>query len=94
MIKDVIRKLLLNSEQERAFRIVANYVTASRGEQLFIYLGGMGGTGKSQVIKTLMHFFKSRNESHRFVVLALIRTAAAFLQGSTYHSFLGVLING
>jgi len=34
-----------------------------------MYVGGMAGTGKSQVIKALMNFFKSRNESHRFVVL-------------------------
>ena len=59
-----------------------------------MYLGSMGGTGKSQVIKSLMHFFKSRNESHRFVVLAPTGTAAALLQGSTYHSFLGVPIDG
>ena len=41
-----------------------------------------------------MQFFKSRNESHRFVVLAPTGTAAALLQGSTYHSFLGVPIDG
>ena len=54
----------------------------------------MGGTGKSQVIKALMDFFKSRNESHRFVVLAPTGTAAALLHGSTYHSYLGVPIDG
>src|SRR3984885_12624838 len=41
-----------------------------------------------------MEFFKSRNESHRFVVLAPTGTAAALLHGSTYHSFLGVPIDG
>jgi len=50
---------------------------------------GMGGTGKSQVVKALMDFYKFRNESHRFVVLAPTGTAAALLHGSTYHSFLG-----
>src|SRR5882762_9733386 len=33
-------------------------------------------------------------ESHRFVVLAPTGTAAALLHGSTYHSFLGVPIDG
>src|SRR5882762_7877117 len=37
--------------------------------------------------------FKSRNESHRFVVLAPTGTAAALLHGSTYHSILGVPID-
>jgi hypothetical protein len=59
-----------------------------------IYVGGMGGTGKSQVIKTLMDFYKFRNESHRFVVWAPTGTAAALLHGSTYHSFLEVPIDG
>jgi len=49
-----------------------------------------GRYGKSQVIKALMNFFTSRNESHRFVVLAPTGTAAALLHGSTYHSILGV----
>ena len=41
-----------------------------------------------------MDFFKSRNEFHRFVVLAPTGTAAALLNGSTSHSFLGVPIDG
>ena len=61
LIEDVIQKFLLDSDQERAFRIVSNHAVTPGAEQLIMYLGGMGGTGKSQVIKALMHFFKSRN---------------------------------
>ena len=50
----------------------------------------MGGTGKSQVIRALMKFFKDRNESHRFLVLAPTGSAAALLGGATYHSILGI----
>jgi hypothetical protein len=94
LIEDVIKKFELTTEQERAFRIVANHAVTPGVEQLIMYVGGMGGTGKSQVIKALMDFFKSRNESHRFIVLAPTGTAAALLHGSTYHSFLGVPIDG
>src|SRR5882762_3081953 len=59
-----------------------------------MYVGGMAGTGKSQVIKALMDFFKSRNKSRRFVVLAPTGTATALLLSSTYHLFLGVPIDG
>ena len=52
LIEDVIQKFLLNSEQERAFRIVANHAVTPGAEQLMMYLGGMGGTRKSQVIKS------------------------------------------
>jgi predicted AAA+ superfamily ATPase len=69
LIEDVIEKFELTSDQERSFRIIANHAVTPGSEQLMIYVGGMGGTGKSQVIKALMEFFKSRNESHRFVVL-------------------------
>ena len=55
-----------------------------------MYLGGMGGTGKSQVIKALISFFKKRNESHHIIILAPTGSAAALLAGYTYHSVLGI----
>jgi len=55
-----------------------------------MYLGGMGGTGKSQVIKALISFFKKRNESHRIIILVPTGSAAALLAGYTYHSVLGI----
>ena len=94
MIDDVVLEFNLNQEQERAFRIVANHAVTPEAEQLKMYMGGMGGTGKSQVIKALMHFFKLRNESHRIVVLGPTGTSAALLNGSTYHSFLGISMKG
>src|SRR6266545_3494245 len=51
-----------------------------------MYLGGMGGTGKTQAIKALTHFFTKRKEVHRFIVVAPTGTAAALLGGSTCHS--------
>ncbi len=59
-------------------------------EQLKMYLGGMGGTGKTQVIRALIDMFEQKKESHRFLVLAPTGTAAALLNGSTYHSALGL----
>ncbi|KAF8230979.1 hypothetical protein L208DRAFT_1071206, partial [Tricholoma matsutake] len=47
--------------------------------QLKMYLGGMGGTGKSQVIKALISLFEKRNESHRIMILAPTGSAAALL---------------
>jgi ATP-dependent exoDNAse (exonuclease V) alpha subunit len=89
-IDETIQEFTLNSEQERAFRIVANHSVEPKSEQLKMYLGGMGGTGKSQVIKALSIFLEKRNESHRFVILGPTGSSAALLNGSTYHSFLGL----
>ena len=94
LIDDTAKQFSLNKEQERAFRIVANHASMVATEQLRMYLGGMGGTGKSQVIRALIHLFESRKESHRFVALAPTGTVAALLNGSTYHKALGIQRKG
>jgi len=73
----------LNQEQKRAFHIVSNHACNRNYEQLKMYIGGMGGTGKTQVLKALVQFFKKRNETHCFVIVAPTGTAAALLAGST-----------
>jgi hypothetical protein len=90
MIDSLVDKHTLNEEQEKAFRIVANHISSTDVPPLRMYLGGMGGTGKSQVIKAIKELFEKRKESHRFIILAPTGTAAALLNGSTYHSFLGL----
>ena len=90
IILNTILDFSLNEEQKRAFQIIANHASETYPQQLKMYLGGMGGTGKSQVIKALISMFNQRQESHRFIVLAPTGTAAALLNGSTYHSMLGI----
>ena len=90
VINSTVLDFSLNKEQERAFRIIANHAISENPEQLRMYLGGMGGTGKTQVIKALSCFFTQRNEAHRFVIVAPTGTAAALLGGSTYHSTFGI----
>ena len=85
MIDETVHNYRLNSEQERAFRIVANHATCEF-EMLKMYLGGMGGTGKSQVIKALVNLFTQQKEEHIFLILAPTGSAATLLNGSTYHS--------
>jgi hypothetical protein len=92
LIDESVIKFTLNIEQQRAFRIIANHAVTPQCEQLKMNLGGMGGTGKSQVIKALKHFFEQRNESYRIVLLGPTGASAALLSGSTYHSFLGICV--
>jgi len=89
-IDNTVHKYSLNMKQERAFQIIANHATMKNPEQLMMYIGGMGGTGKSRVIKALISFFESRNESHRIIVVAPTGNAAALIGGHTYHSVLGI----
>ena len=63
-INDTVERFFLNSDQERAFQIVSNHAISMNVEQLQMYMEGMGGTGKSQVIKALSSFFETRHEAH------------------------------
>ncbi len=90
IIKSISTKGTLNEEQDRAFNIVASHAVNPTATQLSMYLGGMAGTGKSQVIKSLITFFGIRDEDYRFMVLAPTGSAAALVHGSTYHSVLGI----
>ena len=87
---DICNEYNLNEEQERAFRIIANHVVLPNSEPLKMYIGGMGGTGKTQVLKALSKFFEARQEAHRFIIVAPTGSAAALLSGSTYHSVFGI----
>ncbi|KIM40839.1 hypothetical protein M413DRAFT_72331, partial [Hebeloma cylindrosporum] len=92
ILDEVIASYSLNKDQERAFRIVANHAATVNPLQLKMFLNGMAGTGKTQVIKALMEMFKRKGEAHRFLVLGPTGTSAALLNGSTYHSALGIRI--
>jgi hypothetical protein len=90
VIEDIAAEYTLNSEQLKAFKIVANHATCIVPEQLLMYLGGMGGTGKTRVIRALEAYFTRRGEPYRFVLLGPTGTSSAPISGSTYHSFLGI----
>ena len=93
-IVSVSEQFRLNEEQDRAFLIVANHACSPDSDQLKMHIAGMAGTGKTQVLKALVEFFKLRKESHRLVVVAPTGSAAALLKGSTYHSMFGINNDG
>ena len=84
-------KYTLNSEQERAYKIIATHAVGIDSSQLCMYIGGMAGTGKSQIIQCLKEFFALRHQSHRLIITAPTGSAAALIGGSTYHSVLGII---
>ncbi|KAJ2911815.1 hypothetical protein MD484_g8601, partial [Candolleomyces efflorescens] len=90
LINDLVDEFTLNLNQAKAFKIIANHATCVAPDQLLMHLGGMGGTGKTRVIKALEAYFKKRGEPYRFVLLGPTGTASALIGGSTYHSFLGL----
>ena len=89
-VEQVAHEFSLNEEQERAYRIAAKHVLGRETSQLKMYIGGMGGTGKTQVLKAIATLLERRGEKHRLIVMAPTGTAAALLGGSTYHYILGM----
>ncbi len=53
----VVLELKLNSEQERAFHIVTQHMECPLPKQFKMFIGGMGGTGKTQVLRALIKYF-------------------------------------
>ncbi|KAH9899679.1 hypothetical protein C8Q73DRAFT_625331, partial [Cubamyces lactineus] len=90
ILTSVLEEFSLNREQERAFLMIAYKVHRQDPGQLKMYIGGMAGTGKSRVLKTLISFMERRGESRRLYVMAPTGSAACLVDGSTYHSALSL----
>ena len=87
-INEIVQEFTLNTEQARAFRIVAQHSLEQKPKPLRMYLGGPGGTGKSRVINALKAFFDRRNQSRRFRLSSYTGVAAKNISGMTLHAAL------
>ena len=87
-VDDIIPELSLNTEQARAFRIIAIHSIDQGLKPLRMYIGGPGGTGKSRVIQALTDFFKQRGESRRLRLASFTGAAAKNIGGTTLHTAL------
>ncbi|KAI9068163.1 hypothetical protein FKP32DRAFT_1562236, partial [Trametes sanguinea] len=74
-----------NAEQLRAFEIVAWHACFGKG-QLLMYIGGVGGTGKTYVVKSILRLFDLLGRRREIVVGAPTGAAAILIGGSTIHS--------
>ncbi|KAH9920733.1 hypothetical protein B0H21DRAFT_781660 [Amylocystis lapponica] len=89
MVHNVAADFQLNADQLRAFTLAAERIQHRDRDPLRMYLGGMGGTGKSRVLHALTALMCRRLEQYRFAVLAPTGSAACLVDGTTYHSALG-----
>ncbi|KAG2738041.1 hypothetical protein P692DRAFT_201680114, partial [Suillus brevipes Sb2] len=89
-ISDIANEFTLNTEQTRAFRIVAEHSLRNTPEPLRMFIGGAGGTGKSRIINALKEFFHRRNQSRRFRLASYTGVAAKNISGMTLHSALSI----
>ena len=89
--EQVAKRFGLNGDQLRAYDLITNGTMGNRQlKPLRMYLAGVGGTGKSQVMKAVVQFFNETGRGKKIAVLAPTGTAASLIGGQTYHSFLGL----
>ena len=89
-IEEIVRTWNLNTEQARAFTVIASHSVKPKSKPLRMYLGGPGGTGKSRVIQALTDFFKRKNQSRRLRLAAFAGVAAKNIGGTTLHTALSI----
>ncbi|KAF5328905.1 hypothetical protein D9611_014252 [Ephemerocybe angulata] len=78
-----------NAEQLRAYSIVAQHILEG-GEQLMLYVGGKGGTGKSYLIETIVELLDRLGRQHELKLSAFTGIASTLIGGSTLHSLLSL----
>ncbi|KAH7119219.1 hypothetical protein EDB81DRAFT_610171, partial [Dactylonectria macrodidyma] len=70
-----------------------NPYDASRRDQMLLYVGGEGGTGKSRVIKAIVAGMDLMMRKHEVILMAPTGAAADNISGNTYHTSLGISIS-
>ncbi|OKO97720.1 ATP-dependent DNA helicase PIF1 [Penicillium subrubescens] len=66
---------------------------SSRRKQTLLYVGGEGGTGKSQIIKAVVAGMNLIGRKDEVVLMAPTGAAADNIGGNTYHTSLGISID-
>ena len=91
---EIMDRYLLNRKQRVAFETaVTNVIKRENNEQteqILAYIGGPGGTGKSQVIKAIVAFHEELKAKNKIRMTACTGTAAKHIGGSTIASLFNI----
>ncbi|KZT56594.1 hypothetical protein CALCODRAFT_422240, partial [Calocera cornea HHB12733] len=75
-----------NADQTRVLDIVGKHLAERSAEQLLMYVSGVGGTGKSHVIKSIVGLFQLMGREHNLMLSAPTGAAAILINGYTIHA--------
>ena len=100
--EEISKELGLDEDQTDAFLTIAcsvllrenynnNVGSVELPEQLVLYMGGEGGTGKSKVLKALVLFLESLHLIHQLRRAAPTGVAAGNIDGCTIHSLFRII---
>jgi hypothetical protein len=82
----VEQNMLDNKEQSTAVQIIGRHVVSNSTEQLLMYVSGVGGTGKSHVINTVVKLFERLGRRRDLLLSAPTGIAAVLIKGYTIHA--------
>ncbi|PPQ75301.1 hypothetical protein CVT26_015246 [Gymnopilus dilepis] len=90
ILESIVEEMNLksNKEQLEAFLAVAKHVGERDPDQLLMFVSGVGGTGKSHVIKSVVRLFEVINRRKSLLLGAPTGIAAILIGGSTLHSLI------
>ncbi|KAI0043928.1 hypothetical protein FA95DRAFT_1463009, partial [Auriscalpium vulgare] len=75
-----------NAEQEQAMRTIGEHFIQEKPDQLLLYILGVGGTGKSHLIKSVRRFFESCAAGDQLFISAPTGIASVLIKGHTVHA--------
>lgn len=93
IIRDVKTEFSLNYLQIKVIDTVMKACMNNDSTQMYFYMGGEGGTGKSRVVHAITEIFKRIGISDQLAKMAFTATAAYNIQGRTVHASFGLGIN-
>jgi hypothetical protein len=79
-------KLSDNPEQEMCLRIIGEHFCRGEVKQLLMFITGIGGSGKSHVIRATVEMFRRCGAPEKLTLSAPIGSAAVLIEGSTIHA--------
>ncbi|KAH7918548.1 hypothetical protein BV22DRAFT_976974, partial [Leucogyrophana mollusca] len=75
-----------NADQVRALGLIADHFLYRALDQLFLFITGIGGSGKSHVISAVVEMFKRCGVSEKLMLSAPTGCSAILINGYTIHA--------
>ncbi|KAG1780902.1 hypothetical protein EV702DRAFT_927029, partial [Suillus placidus] len=77
-----------NAEQEMSFWIVGEHFLRDDVQQLLMFITGIGGSGKSHVIRAIVEMFQRCGALEKLTLSAPTGSAAVLIEGYTIHALM------
>ncbi|KAG2738981.1 hypothetical protein P692DRAFT_20660447, partial [Suillus brevipes Sb2] len=75
-----------NEEQEMSLRIIGEHFIRGDVKQLLMFITGIGGSGKSHVIRATVELFRRCGAPEKLTLSAPTGSAAVLIDGYTIHA--------